>query len=264
MEGLVLGTTLGFGFLLVFDGLTRPKNPPDLAGLLRRIGPRAAGSAGGGLVALILTGWPVAAAAGAVLGWLVPAAVMGARSRRDQLRKIEALAEVAARLRDAIRSGIGLQDALAQAARHAPAVLAADLQRLVVDLRVSGAGAAGASFARRIGDPAAELLGSALALAERLGAESTSEVLDSLAEAAAGRAATLREARVRQTRHRMTARLVAVFPLLLLLAIRQTNPDYLTPFNRLGGQVVLALALGMIAAGYALMVKAGRIEEALS
>lgn len=262
MEGVALGAVLGLGLLLVFDAITRPNEGTDLGYFLRRIGPRTAGGAAGGVIAQVMTGWPVAVAVGAALGWLLPAALIRSRSERERIRKIEALGEVAARLRDAIRSGIGLQDALAQAARHAPPILAADLQRLVVDLRVSGAQVAGASFAERVPDPAAELLGSVLSLAERLGARSTSEVLDSLAEATAARAAALREARTRQTRQRVSARVVASFPLLLVLAIRQANPDYLAPFDRPAGQLVLALALGLIAAGYGLMLRAGRIEGA--
>ena len=44
----------------------------------------------------------------------------------------------------------------------------------------------------------------------------------------------------------------------ILLAIRQTNPAYLAPFDTVIGQLVLALALLLIAAGYSAMLAVGR------
>lgn len=260
MEGLLTGTLLGLGVLLIFDAATRPGGKIDVKNILARIGPRGAGTVAGALVAFALTGWPVAALGGAILGSLVPQALIRSRTERERLQKLEALAFVSARLRDTIRSGIGLQEALAHVAGQAPSPIARDLQRLVVDMRVSGPEAAGVAFAQRFGHHSAELFGSALSLAERLGSRNTSETLDSLAEATAAHAATLREARSHQTRQRISARVVGAAPLLLLVAIKRSNPGYLEPFDAFGGQLVLAAAFALIAAGYAAMSRVARLE----
>lgn len=260
MEGLVLGVILGLGALFVFDAIARPEARLDVVGQAARIGPKGAGALAGGAVGFALTGWTVAAVAGAIVGGWTPSALSRIRSEKMRLATTEAIAEVSARLRDSLRSGIGMQDALSQAARNAPSVLAADLNRLVADSRVSGISAASEAFARRLDDSSADLLASALGLTDRLGARHTSELLDSLSESAAARALVLREARARQARSRLSARVVALAPLLLLLAIRRANPAFLEPFNTVAGQAVLALTFGMIAFGYLLMLRMARVD----
>jgi tight adherence protein B len=114
-------------------------------------------------------------------------------------------------------------------------------------------------FARRLADPLADVLAATLALNHRLGGRNLSEVLDDLAGAIHAEAHTLREVRARQAQQRLSARLVAAAaPLVILLAIRQTNPAYLAPFDTPTGQAVLAVALGLIVIGYGAMVRLAR------
>jgi len=110
-------------------------------------------------------------------------------------------------------------------------------------------------FARRLGDPLADLLAATLALNHRLGGRQLSQVLDDLAAAIHAEAHTLREVQARQAQQRLSARLVAAAPLAILVAIRQTNPAYLAPFDTPAGQAILGLALGLIVAGYGAMVR---------
>lgn len=259
MEALLVGASFGLGVLLVFDALTRPEAKPDPAPLVRRLGARGLGAAGGSGITLLATGWPVATLAAGLLGWAVPNLLDRSRSEANRLQKTEALAEVAGLLRDCIRSGMGIQEALAQAASSAPGCISRDMHRLVGEARVSGLDSAGRGFAQRLG-PEAEMLSSALSLSERLGARNTSEVLDALGESAFARAAALREARAHQTRARLSARVVAATPLVILVAIRFSNPLYLAPFSSASGQLVLALALALIAGGYAGMLRVARVE----
>jgi tight adherence protein B len=261
MTGLVFGAILGMGALLIFDRFSRPEREFNWRRWAARLGPRGLGAAAGAVVAYALTGWETAAFAGGVLGAVIPVALVRARSERDRLRRMEAVAEVSARIRDALRSGIGIQDAIAQAARRPPVALESYLRRLVSDAKVGGLGAAAAAFADRLGDPAADLFASALTFSERLGSRDTSELLDSLAESTSARAATLREARVRQTRNRVSAQIVAVAPIVLLLGIKHANPAFLEPFDTASGQMVMVAAFGMIAGGYLLMLRMARIER---
>lgn len=259
-ESLALGLFFGFGILLVYDGLVRPGASLDPRRWLRALGPRGAGAFGGAAAAFLFTGWVAAAVTGAVLGGAVPSLISRSRRSREQLSRIEAIADIAARIRDSMRSGMGTHDALAQAAANPPAAIASDLRRLVADVKVSDLRTAAQSFADRVG-PQAELLASALMLGDEAGARSTSEILDALAEAAMSRASTLREARARQTRAKTSARVVAAAPVLLLLMIKQSNPGYLAPFDTAAGQLVLLLAFGLIAAGYAVMLRVARVDR---
>lgn len=263
MDALLVATPFGLGLLFIYDALVRPGVRVDPLRRVRDLGPSSLASIAGAAVALLATGWPVAAVAGAAVGASVPRSLVRSREDRARSAKREAVAEVSARLRDSIRSGIGLADALGQAAGNAPAAIAPDLKRLVAEARVSGLGQAARAFARRVEDPSAELLASALDLADRLGSRNLTEVLDSLAEATTAQVATIREARARQTRARMSARIVAAVPMLLLLAIRRANPAYLAPFATPGGQAVLAFAFMLIWAGYVAMKRAARIEGSL-
>ena len=263
MDALLIATLFGLGVLFVYDALVRPEVRIDPMRRVRDVGPSTMAGIAGAAVALLATGWPVAAVAGAALGATVPRAIVRSREDKARAAKREAIAEVAARLRDSIRSGIGLADALGQAAANAPVAVAPDLRRLVAEARVSGLGEAARVFALRVQDPSAELLASALDLADRLGSRNLTEVLDSLAEATTAQVTTIREARARQTRARMSARIVAAVPMLLLLAIRRTNSAYLEPFGTPGGQAVLAFAIVLIWAGYQAMKRAARIEGSL-
>ncbi len=260
MDALLVATVFGLGLLFVFDALVRPEGRSTPTALLRKAGPRALSGAIGAAAGYIGTGWPIAALACGVVAVAVPGMLRRTRDERARLERREAIAEVSSRLRDAIRSGIGIADALSNAAESAPARIRGDLRRLVADAKVSGLQDAARAFAERVADPSADLLASALGTAERLGSRNLSEVLDALAEATTAHAAAVREARARQTRNRVSARIVAAVPVLLLLAIRQANPTYLAPFETASGQAVLAFAIGLIWAGYVAMQRAARIE----
>lgn len=261
MDALLVSAAFGLGLLFVFDALTRPRDTRDVKISLRAIGPRIVAAATGAAIAVVATGWPVAGLGGGIVGWAIPGALKRSQAERAVLERREGIAEVAARLRDAIRSGIGISDALMHSSDRAPRAIREDLRRLVAEARVSGLAEAAEAFAGRARDPSAQLLASALSTADRLGSRNLSDVLEALAEATVAEASTIREARARQTRNRMSARIVAAMPILLLLAIRRANPEYLEPFAEPAGQTVLAFAFGLIWVGYAAMRRAARLER---
>src|SRR6266545_1721571 len=120
MDALLVATVFGLGLLLVFDALVRPERRSDPAAPLRKAGPRALAGAIGAAAGYLGTGWLVAAAACGVVAAAVPGMLRRVRDERARLERREAIAEVSSRLRDAIRSGIGIADALANAAESAP------------------------------------------------------------------------------------------------------------------------------------------------
>ena len=211
-------------------------------------------------MALVATGWPMAGIGGAVLGAFVPEMVARNREERLRIDRMEAVSEVASRIRDSLRSGIALQEAISIAATRPPAAIAQELRRLVADMRMEGIDAAVKSLPHRDQDFSSEILAAALSVSERFGARNTAEVLDALSEATTSRALTLREARARQTHNRVSARIVVATPILLLLIIQRTSPAYLEPFGTPVGQLVLAFAFALMGIGYWAMLRAARIQ----
>jgi tight adherence protein B len=248
----------GFGLLLICLGLTRPSAiPPDRGRL-----PRLTAGVAVGLVAAIgvwlVCGWPVLTLAALAAGLLAPRWWTHRAQTAALASRSEAIAEVAAGLRDAVRGGLGVTDALGGLARWGPVALRPALGQLAADAATIGLPHALEGFARRLADPLADVLAATLALNHRLGGRNLSAVLDDLAAAIHAEAHTLREVRARQAQQRLSARLVAAAPLVILVAIRQTNPAYLAPFDTPTGQAVLAVALGLIVAGYGAMVRLAR------
>jgi tight adherence protein B len=260
VTALTLGAMAGLGLLLLYSGLTRPATtrPADdpggpslpLAGVV--VGLLA------GLGAWLVSGWPVLTLAAMAGGLLLPRTWAARTLAAQRAARSEAVAEVAAGLRDGVRGGLGVTDALGGLARWGPPALRAELTEVTAQAAMLGLPHALESFARRVGDPLADLLAATLALNQRLGGRNLADVLDELAAAIRADAHTLREVRARQAQQRLSARLVAAAPVGILLAICQTNPAYLAPFASPLGQLVLALALLMVVAGYLAMVRLAR------
>jgi tight adherence protein B len=259
VTALTLGAMAGLGLLLLSAGLTRPApRPPDHPG-----GPSLllAGVVVGllaGLGAWLLSGWPILTLAAMAGGLLLPRTWAARTLAAQQAARTEAVAEVAAGLRDGVRGGLGVTDALGGLARWGPVVLRPELAEVTAQAAMLGLPHALEGFARRVGDPLADLLAATLALNQRLGGRNLADVLDELATAIRADAHTLREVRAHQAQQRLSARLVAAAPVGILLAIRQTNPAYLTPFDTPLGQGVLALTLLLITAGYLAMARLAR------
>jgi Flp pilus assembly protein TadB len=260
MTALVVACLMGLGLVLLVDGLTRPASRPVGVepGQLTVVLAGTVTGLLGGVGVWLLTGWPVLTLAAIIGGFLLPRAWFSRGDVQAQAARSEAVAELAASLRGAVRGGLGVTEALGGLAQWGPPVLRRELGELAAEASVLGLPEALGNFARRLGDPLADLLATTLALNHRLGGRNLAEVLDDLAAAIRAEAQTLREMRARQAQQRLSAKLVAAAPFAILLLIRQTNPDYLAPFRSVIGQGVLALAVLLVVAGYAAMVALAR------
>jgi Flp pilus assembly protein TadB len=153
MTALTLGCMAGLGLLLIYAGLTRPTAIPPNQGRLPQL---TAGLAVGLLAAVgvwLVCGWPVLTLAALAAGLLAPRwwAYRAETAERDS--RTEAIAEVAAGLRDAIRGGLGVTDALGGLARWGPVALRPTLGQLAADAAALGLPQALEGFARRQADP---------------------------------------------------------------------------------------------------------------
>ncbi len=258
-ELILAGTLVGGGLALLIDSLVRREpTAPDPRSLQARITRRLRGFGTRlpigvliGLLALLLTRWPVAAfaATGLALAW--PALVGGARSERLAATRLEALAMWTESLRDTIAGSVGLEQAIISTARAAPAPIVNELMTLADRLRVRVPLAdALHRLADDLDDPSADLVVAALLLNSRLRGPGLRQVLTSLSGSAraelemrgrvlAGRAAT-----------RRSVQIVVVFVVGFVLLLVLFNPGYVEPYNHPFGQVVLVVVVSFFTAGF--------------
>ena len=278
MIPLFLSLALAGGVYLTFDGLVRPRE--------RRLGPSLplqaareflvrAGlqgvttrdfvlfSIGSGALAALLAqlflGWIVVSALTGLLGLLGPYAYYVRRHDRRRSAVQDALVEAIEQLRDAIRTGLSVQDALAGLARTGPEVLRSEFASLTRDARLLGFDTALTAMRDRLADPVFDVVACALAINDRLGGRMVSQVLDRLAEATRAQLRMEHEIRAHQARNVLSARIVAAAPLVALVGLRATNPRYLAIFDGVWGQMILIGCAASVALGYAAMLYLTRL-----
>jgi len=262
---------LGIGLLLIFLALTskraepaRPADAPATAGgwvvALPDAGGRLAFAAAVGVVPAVVTqmflGWPALSLAAGIVGALVPSWVARQRDEHRMEAVEDAVVEAVAVLRDGSRVGIGIEDGLRSLARTGPLALRPAFRALARDLRLAGFEEAVTRARAQVAHPAFDMLSAALLMSYRVGGRNLSDVLDGLGRSVQGTARARREVRAQQAEHVMSARVIAALPLVLIVAIRATNPGYLEVFSTPGGQLALAACLISVAVGYAGMLRA--------
>lgn len=277
MIPLLLSLALAGGVYLTFDGFARPRERwlgslalQSVDEFLVRAGLHGvtmrdfllfsvAAGASAALLAQLFLGWGVVTALAAGLGLLAPAAYYIRRHDRRRSAMQDALVEAIEQVRDAIRTGLSVQEALAGLAQSGPPALRTEFASLTRDTRLIGFEAALAVLCDRLADPVFDMVACALAVNDRLGGRQVSQVLDRLAEATRAQLRLHSEVRAQQGRTVLSARIVAAAPLIALLGLRATNPRYLDIFDSVPGQLVLlgcALSVGL---GYAAMLYLTRL-----
>ena len=272
MIPILLSVGLGLAVFFVYDGLTRPPTPqvetrertrldesllraglPDVKPREFALFSLACGLAAA-IVSQILLGWGIVSLLALLFGLAAPLAYYAHRhdSRRAQVQT--ALVEAIAQLRDAIRSGLSVQEALVGLARVGPEALRPEFVTLVRDMQLDGGEAGLVAMRDRLADPLFDIVAATLILNDRLGGRNVSQVLDELAETTRAQLRVQDELRAHQAQTVLSARVVAVMPLIVLIIIRQMNPRYLAIFNDWSGQVILALCVLSIAIGYGAML----------
>jgi len=277
MIPLLLSLTFASGVLLTFEGLARPRE--HVLGPLRwhaaqeflvRAGLQGVtardfllfsiGSGGvAALMAQLFLGWGVISGLAGGLGLLAPYAYYVRRHDRRRAAIQDALVEAIEQLRDGIRTGLSVHEALGGLARSGPDVLRAEFAGLSRDTRLLGFESALGGMRDRLADPVFDVVACALLINDRLGGRLVSQVLDRLADATRAQLRIQHEVRAYQGRTVLSARIVAATPLVALVGLRASNPRYLAIFDSLSGQMVLIGCAVSIALGYAAMLYLTRL-----
>jgi Flp pilus assembly protein TadB len=212
-----------------------------------------------GLLALLISGWPVLAAAAAVAILLLPR-LSSARESRRRTAVLEGLEHWARRLCDLLSASRGLEDALEASARSAPEPIARPVTALARGLAArTGSDAALRAFADEINDPAGDRIVAALIIATGRRGGAVAEVLRTLAEQLAMDVASRRDIEADRAEHRTTLRwvvgIVMAFTIFCVL-----NKAFSAPFGTPIGELVLAAVAALYIAGLAWLQRLGNIE----
>ena len=276
MIPLVLSLALAGGVYLCYEGCVRPLPPIERAGgnaaqeFLVRAGLHditardfvlfsVIAGVVAALVAQLCMGWQVISGLCGLAGLLAPYAYYVRRHDRRRAAIQDALVEAIEQLRDAIRTGLSVQEALTGLARTGPDVLRSEFATLGRDARLLGFESALLAMRNRLADPVYDVVACALAINDRLGGRLVSQVLDRLADATRAQLRIQQEVRAHQARTVLSARIVAAAPFVALVGLRATNPRYLSVFDSVFGQMILIGCALSIALGYAAMLYLTRL-----
>lgn len=258
------GAVAALGIVLLVVGIRGvPPAPirarPETAARRRDLSIRASLAAVFGLGLLALTGWPVTAILGALLGASLPRLVSGRGEEKRAEARVEAIASFAEQLRDTTAAGVGVAGAINAVAPRAPAPIRAEVATLSARL---GAGeapvAALAAFAREVGDPMADLVAAALSIGTTEQSGRLGELLSALASAAREQVAMRLRVEVGRARTRATARAVTWISLVVVVALLVFDRHFLAPYGTAVGEAVLALVGACFAGSYVLLARIGR------
>jgi Flp pilus assembly protein TadB len=251
---LLLGAGVGGGIVLVVWGIRpRPAEPVSAptshAALFPDLPARLARAAAAGLVAGLLTRWPVAIVAGGGFGFFA-SDLLSAKSHRDRdVDRSEAIAAWAEMLRDTITAVSGLEEAIVATAGLVPTQIRAAIQDLVIRLERQSLSASLAQLAEDLGDPTADLVIAALALAARGEAKELGELLSSLADTARENASMRVRVDAVRAGTRTAVRIISSVTVATMALLLLLNRGYLQPFDTAVGQVTLVVIFAGFAAG---------------
>jgi Flp pilus assembly protein TadB len=221
---------------------------------------RLAGAAAAATVVAVLVGWPVlVVAAGAIVCWWP--ALWGSRAASRQVERSDAIASWLEALRDSIRSGRSPEQSVQDNAAAAPLAIRGEAMVFAEALAAHvPLGEAATNFATACAHPTADLAAAAVALTTR-GAARLPDLFDQLAVAARQDAAMHRridaERRRTVTAERVILGTLAVFAGIMLAA----NRPYLTPYDTVTGQLILAAIAAAVAVGMGWIRRLARYDQ---
>jgi tight adherence protein B len=206
---------------------------------------------GVGLVTLLVTRWPAAGLAAAVIVTAWPRVFGGAAAGRRALRKVEAIAIWTESLRDASSAAAGLEQAIPATVPAAPEVLRRPVRDLTarLDGRVPLPEAL-VIFADDLDDSSADMVVAALSLNARQRAGGLERILTALATSARAELEVRRRVELERRGLRRQAQRIAGAVIAFILLQAVLAPGWVAPYGTFAGQVVLTLLVGVFLAAF--------------
>jgi tight adherence protein B len=239
-----------------------PAKPPGAVDRLRRalaspaLSGRIAGGALVGVLALVLTHWPVAAGGLAALVIFWPQLFGGQRLEQSQILQLEALVMWTESVRDTITARASLEQAIPATAYTAPPPIRPALVRLtgLVRSRVP-LDRALLALSADLNDGSADKVIGSLILNARQRGTGLADVLTALAASARAELDQRRRISAGRSSMRRSVQIVVVITIGFAIFLVLFSRDYVKPYGSAGGQVALAVVVGLFAAAFMWMRK---------
>ncbi|GLZ15879.1 type II secretion system protein [Actinomadura sp. NBRC 104425] len=203
---------------------------------------------GAALAVLLALRWPVAAIAVGAAVYALPPMLSG-RAPTRQIAKLDAMAQWARRLAEMMGASRGLEQALADSARVAPAAIREPVGMLADRLNNHAATEqALRAFADDLDDPVGDLIACALILAAKRRGPGTRQALSLLADAVEHEVLVRRDVEAERASLRTTL-LVIVLSVGALSALFVSSQTLAEPYGTPLGQAVLGVVAAIYAVG---------------
>ena len=265
--GGLAGLGVGVGILLMIAGL-RPAETSIKRDLPARWQPRLTTRLGGrhvlaivlGMLAWILSSWPVAGVIVTLTTLGLPALLSTAHDATLSIERIEAVEEWTRRLSDILVVGVGLEQAIATSVRSVPEPIRLEVTTLAAKLGARRATEdALREFADDLNDATGDFVVAALILGHRRRGPGLARALAALAESVGQEVSMRRAVEADRAKPRATARAVTLITL-GVVALGALNRTYLSPYGTAVGQLVL-LAVTALFTGSLLWMRALTVSE---
>ncbi len=216
-----------------------------------------------GVLAALVTGWPVAGPIGVVAAYGLPR-LLRQTSATASITTLEAIATWTELLQGTLAASAGLGQAIVATADLSPVPIRSETQRLAAQIQSGVAPrAALLRFADDVGDPCADRVVCSLLLAFTERAQRLGDLLSSLAESTRDEVALRLRVETSRASVRSGVRTVVVFSVAFAGVLALLARSYLAPYGSGTGQLVLAAVGALYAAGLTLLVTLARPPRAI-
>lgn len=223
---------------------------------------------GGGLIAYLLQSHPVSFLIGAIAGFFAPRFYVK-RQQAVRVRKFdEQLGDMLNLMTNGLRAGYSTMQALEAVSRELPAPISDEFRRVVQEIQIGiTMEKALENVLRRIPSEDLDFVVTAINVQREVGGN-LSEILDTISFTIRERVRIKGEIRVMTANVRASGAILSMIPLGLGLALWFISPDYIGTFfapndvvpQPACGIVAVAVIVGMILAGYFVMMRIADIE----
>jgi Flp pilus assembly protein TadB len=216
-------------------------------------------SVGFAVIVLVITRWPAMAAGAALAGWFRTELFGGKKERMYEIERTEAIASWVEMLRDTLSAAHGLEAAITTTAANAPVPIRTEVQDLALKLQRQSLESALVQFGDDLSHPIGDLICTALKMAAGGAARDLNELLSTLAEAARDEANLRLRVDASRARSRSSVRIITGFTVAMALGFPVLSADFLEPYGRAQGQLVIVVVVMIWAVSFVVIRKMSEI-----
>jgi len=215
------------------------------------------------MVSFSISGWPVLALFGGLLGWFTPTLIVAKRERKAAIARVDAIATWVETVRDNISGAAGLQQALRNSGDNPPEPIRNEVRDLALRLQHEPVTDSLRRFAADLAHPTSDMAVGCLILASTRAAGNLTVVLANTAQAARDSAAMMRQVDAGRVAVQSQAKLVAGISAVVMLGMIFKGGDFVAPYDSLQGQVALFVICSVFAACVTLLYRLSLPEKPL-